>query len=505
MTHEYLTLANGPTTGFGWPAVGVMLENGGKAFFGILEDMTAQSLENTGNLTTWMPYDRGIVVPSPGYWTDSRYGVLFWNQNQILRRNGIGGWQVEHTVVGQENVIDYGRHGGLYATIGSDGRLYVCGMATGNTGATYMSYVVYDVEADTWYSGEQDVGARAFLMNECFIWRNRLLYAHRNGIYQLDPAAKKITYTSLGWGATNNDDRLAVVGQRLLMIGRRSGRLYVHDLIGGTAVVEIADLGQITVNAIGWWDYLQDGNSLFFFFNSVEGLESGYRCVEFKSLGQYPGDLVSTTERTNPVLWNLTSLRFHTDLNSTPNGRLFTAQDVNQGDGTALANLYTQNGGTYTEDWVAYRFVDEFSSISNITIGPGGSGHTYIAGRTGLGPNMFITQQKIVAYEVSSAEEIVAGGLSIKFWLFDNVSQNVSVRIRYQSGSPVSNQTGGNPNAIGFIHSVVSGGVLNPSLQQVDNCPMDNNGGGAHEIIFDRVSTQNLPDANDLNWYLEII
>jgi hypothetical protein len=496
MTHEFFSIGRDGAEAL----PGIQTVNGTGFNPSFLQKMFGYAPENPASTEPWFPFDRGIQVPTPGNWDNGvskQWGLYYWVKNQILALNGTtDNWVDILTMADQQDLNDFSIHTGLYEVYGSDGKLYVCGMYPGVTSIHYIGAVKFDVENATWSdTGELNINSGRFTNCQyCIPWRGKLWLATQNKILSYDPVFDTIEYRAgPGFSSVEYSEKIFTMGQRFFVAGKRTNQLKVYEDIGGNWI-EMADLGQITMNPDAMMDYAQTNTQVIFFFNSVETIGgtpmSGYRAVEITTVDPNIGGTLIVDEVTDPVLSGFANV-FHSDLNSFPDVRFFTAAD-----GSAFPlqfpqiNVYMQEHATagYNEPWQSFRWVDKVSPLGGL--GPAfGGGHAYMSVKLGGGGRIFsadilpTTQRKIVVYKIEGADEVTEDGLLVSFWAFGDVGTGVvTIRVNFPV-SPVGSLLRAQQ---GIIHSVVSGGILNGFVNQIDNVPIDKDGGGVHQFIWDR-------------------
>lgn len=500
MTHEFLGIGFGSSPDFdGLP--GIMTVNGTGFNASFLQQMFGYKGENSGVVEPWFPFERGIQVPTPNKWDNGvskQYGLYYWVQNQILALNGTtDNWVDVLTIANQQDINDYSIHTGLYEVYGSDGKLYICGMYPGVTSTNHIGAIKFDPETETWTDeGETNVGSRFANCHYCIAWRGRLWLAVGTGLYSYDPVSGNLERRAIPFNVSSPDRKLFVLGQRFFVAGHFNTRLKVHEDVGGEWV-EMADLGQISMSADGMIDYIQTYTQVIFLFNSVETIggvpKSGYRAVEITTFDPNIGGTLVIDEVTDAVLSGFANV-FHEDLNSFPDVRFFTSADssayVTQ---TPHINIYVQEALTnqFNIPWQTLRWVDKGSPLASLG-GAFGGGTSYMSSKTGAGGIIFsadilpTTQRKVVVYKIEAADEVIEDGMLVSFWAFGDTDIGViTLRINF----PISPVGGLIRSQQAVIHSVVSGGVLNGFVNQIDNVPVDKSGGGVHQLIWDRKSS----------------
>lgn len=498
MTHEFLSIKGGQGIDDADP--GIMTVNGTGFNASFLQQMFGYDEENTAGNTPWFPFDRGIQVPTPTTWDNGvskQWGLYYWNRNQIMQLNGTtDNWVDIFTVADQQNIWDYGIHTGLYEVYGSDGKLYVCGIYPGVT-FNNMGAIKLDVETGVWSdTGQQSLGFQFTNCTYCISWNERLWLATQNRLISYDPVSGNIEVETIS-GDGRPDQKPLILGQRFFVCTEHVNRLKVWERIGGTWV-EMADLGQITHDADALFDYVLTETQAIFFFNSVETIsgtpKSGLRAVEVTTVDPSPGGALIVDEVTETVLAGDANI-FHEDLNTLPSIVFWSAADSSAfPDQAAQVNLYRQSFTGYPEAWATQRWINKSSALGSL--GPTfGGNNSYVSCKDGAGGRIFsadilpTTQRKIVVYKVEPADLVVEDGLLVSFWAFGDVGTG-QVRIRRSYAVfPVGSVIRVNR---GTIHSVVSGGTLF-NFTQINNVPVDKNGGGVHQFIWDRNNDAQAP------------
>lgn len=492
MPFEHLSIKSG--AGITDADPGIMTVNGTGFNANFLPQAIGYGEENTAGNAAWFPYDRGIQVPTPTTWatgTFPQYGLFFWNRNQILQiDNTTGSWTDILTISDQQNLWDWGIHTGLYEVWGSDGRLYVCGIYPGATSTNFVGAISYSTATDTWTdTGELDLGSFSRFTNckFCISWNERLWLCTENKLYSFDPVANTLLIESLtGVFTSSHHQSPFVLGQRFFLAGIDGSQLKIFERVGG-AWTELADLGQISISAsLGTWDYALTQTQVIFFFNSVDGGSSGYRCVEVTTFDSNVGGFLTVDDISFPVLQNYTNV-FQPGGTSNPDVRFWSSTDSSAfPDQAPQNNVHLQEATGFPEPWQTLRFVDKNTPLAGL--GPAfGGGNSYISDKNGAGgfiysaPTLPSTQRKIVVARVQPADTTISGGLRVSYWAFGTTATaSVRIRVTYPV-SPVSSQI----RAFrGTIHSVISGGTL--SSNQINNVPVNTSGGGLHEFIWDR-------------------
>jgi len=222
---------------------GIMINNGVTwSNVGFLAGLpVGAGVEDPGGATTdFFNYDRQIQVPHPNSPSNEGYGIYVWNQDKIwLRENPGPAWVTKHTMTGMENLLSFGVHTGLYDMIGTDGRLYICGMYPG-ANADEMGYYVHDVQADTYQSGVQPALDKPTRMGHATPYQGKLYWASQGDLYILDP--KRRTIAVMPTPTNDHRDKLVVLGTRLFLIGETANTLRLYEVYG-SVFNEISNLG----------------------------------------------------------------------------------------------------------------------------------------------------------------------------------------------------------------------------------------------------------------------
>lgn len=278
------------------------------------------NVENTGSNTEWRAFDRSIYTApeSPPSAEPSGFiksHTLFWfQQNFIQEHDSVSAFNVVHTVVGMQNLLDFGVHTGLYTVVGIDNLRYVCGLYPGaNAGET--GWVKWDPRTELWTSGVVTGTTRPSgnRMGPCVSHGGQLVHATNGVLTKYNPATD--TIQQLAYTNGSSIDRPVISLGGLLVVSAGGGVITIHQELFGLSAV--ASLGPHAINIAGGGEFalmrfggmvltaipsmatqrVDKFKFLVMFYTTTGG--TGSRCYELEVLNPQIVPLI--TERTTMV------------------------------------------------------------------------------------------------------------------------------------------------------------------------------------------------------------
>lgn len=508
---------------FEWPGLNPLVAagrpgiyiSGGLGFtdVGVFSIATTLAAENTADSFAYYPYDRIALATRAGVnWFSNpggEWGAWLYHQNEIRRNDGTD-WPIVHVTTGQENLLDYGIHTGLYQVWGSDGVAYLVGMYPG-ANAGEVGAVRYNYETGAWDSWVEVVGAKFTACTYPLAVGNRLLLATEGSLYAVDPAQRKIRRTAGPAVATDARDKLFVLSDRLFWAGVAGGTMRIWEDLGGWQ--QVAILGTCPIAAGGEWALVQDYSRVGFVFFS------GLRQLGFPAFDTYLSHFSVEAPSSAPL--SALSIVDHT-LSDQPLLLTFSipiplntsvvAGGQHESDFSALASTNPQllfaGGSAITAALNPFKRLRtalklETSGVDGPLTSPTSfptlpGSVTYPSLRYGFTDGILSRDERIEPYKVEE-DPVVPGALRIHYAAHTRQAGGLqmSVRIYYRdTATPGLTGAEGSPHplkaaTIAHVPSLlvgydtVSGAFNNVAQKRIDNVPLLITGAD-HYVVWDR-------------------
>ena len=288
----------------------------GTLYLGRINGDAALANENTAVNVEWRAFDRSafasVDVP-PQAATPAQTGShrIFWfQQNAIQESVSLPvPFSVVHTVVGMQNVLDFGLHTGLYNVLGFDGLRYLCGLYPGAL-AGETGWVKWNPRTNVWTSGivagtTRPSGNR---MGPCVAFDAQLCHANNGVLTMFDPAGE--TINQIPYADGSSIDRVVVSSGGLFIVSAGAGQIKVHQLAFG--LHEISNPGAHAINIAGGGEFalmrfgsVDDHNLFYIMFYTTTG-GTGSKCYKVETSG--PSPVVTETTAMVPTALEFSQL-----------------------------------------------------------------------------------------------------------------------------------------------------------------------------------------------------
>jgi hypothetical protein len=501
---------------FEWPALPPQTvaarpgihNNNGAAYtdVGVFPIASSLAAENTSGSFAFYPYDRIAFATQVGVdWTD-KWGAWLYHQNEIRENTGAD-WPVVHVTTGQQNLLDFGIHTGLYQVWGHDGKAYLCGLYPG-ANAGEVGAVRYDYETGVWDSWVENVGGKFTACTSCLPYAGRLCLATEGWQYTVDPANRKIARAAGPTGSSDARDKLFTLSDRLFWAGRFAGRLKVYESLGGWQ--EVADLFALPIAVGGEWALIQDYSRVALVFYS------GLRQLGFPAFDTYFSHFSLEAPLTAPL--SALSVVDHTLENQAvllnysvpiPLATAVVAGGQHESDHNPLN---TTDAQFMLAPWDGTGMQPLHRSRSAIRVFPGVDGSmaivgdntvvgtiSYVSARYGYTDGILSRGERVEPYKVEE-DPVVPGGLRIHYAAFtqDGGGIQMSVRIYFRDiATPGITGAAGSPHplkaaTIASTPALIDGydapnGTNNVAQKRIDNVPVTVSGSD-HYVVWDRLA-----------------